>query len=100
MSRIAWQRSKQIDPHKAGRSVLYGVPKGMDSGPMALALRAHSLCSCVCRPASLASVRTRVTSNRLAAIKTNRPAQGGSFCFVWRPQGDSNPCYRRERAVS
>ncbi len=21
-----------------------------------------------------------------------------SPCFIWRPQGDSNPCYRRERA--
>jgi hypothetical protein len=20
-------------------------------------------------------------------------------CLIWRPQGDSNPCYRRERAV-
>src|SRR5207302_10370513 len=23
-----------------------------------------------------------------------------SYCFNWRPQGDSNPCYRRERAMS
>ena len=23
-----------------------------------------------------------------------------SPCFIWRPQGDSNPCRRRERAVS
>ena len=23
-----------------------------------------------------------------------------SFALDWRPQGDSNPCYRRERAVS
>ncbi len=22
-----------------------------------------------------------------------------SYCFFWRPQGDSNPCYRRERAL-
>jgi hypothetical protein len=22
------------------------------------------------------------------------------YCFYWRPQGDSNPCYRRERAMS
>ena len=25
---------------------------------------------------------------------------GGPFLWIWRPQGDSNPCYRRERAVS
>src|SRR5437660_12364241 len=23
-----------------------------------------------------------------------------SYCFNWRPQGDSNPCYCRERAMS
>src|SRR5206468_11205800 len=23
-----------------------------------------------------------------------------SICYDWRPQGDSNPCYRRERAMS
>jgi hypothetical protein len=22
------------------------------------------------------------------------------FIYCWRPQGDSNPCYRRERAMS
>src|SRR5207302_9046086 len=22
-----------------------------------------------------------------------------SYCFNWRPQGDSNPCYRRERGA-
>ncbi|HRD67704.1 MAG TPA: hypothetical protein PKY50_16285, partial [Candidatus Competibacter sp.] len=26
--------------------------------------------------------------------------KGFRLCKYWRPQGDSNPCYRRERAVS
>ena len=30
----------------------------------------------------------------------NTPAEVITFVREWRPQGDSNPCYRRERAVS
>ena len=38
-----------------------------------------------------------------AAINRGLPAPGNavpSFVREWRPVGDSNPCYRRERAVS
>jgi hypothetical protein len=29
-----------------------------------------------------------------------RDLKASFFMHKWRPQGDSNPCYRRERAVS
>src|SRR5207248_5241516 len=40
---------------------------------------------------------------RCSALPNRRWTDGDaiiSYCFNWRPQGDSNPCYRRERAMS
>ena len=38
---------------------------------------------------------------RLALWRTNKKTRlARVFLFEWRPQGDSNPCCRRERAVS
>ena len=31
--------------------------------------------------------------------KSKKPATSAGF-FIWRPQGDSNPCTHRERVVS
>ena len=37
-----------------------------------------------------------------AAARSSTTSRGlrGNMKSIWRPQGDSNPCYRRERAVS
>ena len=37
---------------------------------------------------------------RSAFAYSLNPLAGFAFHFDWRPQGDSNPCYCRERAVS
>ena len=38
--------------------------------------------------------------NYRSAFCLTYPLAGFAFHFAWRPQGDSNPCYCRERAVS
>jgi site-specific DNA recombinase len=40
------------------------------------------------------------TDRLLSAARSGGPGSVPSFIPKWRPLGDSNPCYRRERAVS
>jgi site-specific DNA recombinase len=47
----------------------------------------------------------RIMGSKAALVKaigSDEPPEGSvpSFMGEWRPQGDSNPCYRRERAMS
>lgn len=50
---------------------------------------------------------TVLSTQRTADLELRQAAQSSSLCTqcwslmkVWRPRWDSNPCYRRERAVS
>jgi hypothetical protein len=58
-----------------------------------------------------ASVFDRLVASSGTPLKADRTKFSGNFwdamglsrlshCDIWRPQGDSNPCYRRERAMS
>ena len=45
--------------------------------------------------------RTRIVVQLANLVRhENKRVPEGTLFFLWRPQGESNPCRRRERAVS
>ncbi len=56
-------------------------------------------CAILCYRNPAKSVLNRFLAHFEEIKKTYNPLQVTDFKrFKWRPQGDSNPCYRRERA--
>ena len=146
-------------PAQGGPLFRLALPGGWTRRRGRLALRAHSLRSCVCRPTASASARTPGSDSAKGRAKQKRGPLGPVSClalprgltriawgrfsplrgavagasasklasrvcrtrglrlrqrncktkkgprkagpyFVWHSLGDSNPCYRRERAAS
>ncbi len=48
----------------------------------------------------VAKLSNRRASHILQIQQIQQSHPNGWLCCIWRPIGDSNPCYRRERAVS
>jgi hypothetical protein len=55
--------------------------------------------SCNRETGEFEEVRTPSSLSLFSTLETLQ-ASKNEGCLGWRPQGDSNPCYRRERAVS
>ena len=59
-----------------------------------------SLAACAGKPKDQAAEGFKPTLDTATNCKTKSPKSFGAFFDIWYPVGESNPCYRRERAVS